>query len=68
MLMLEIKPGDRVQMRKAHPCGSDRWEIYRVGTDVGIQCLGCSRRVLLTRSVFNKRAKKLIPKPDENLG
>jgi hypothetical protein len=63
--MLEIQPGDHVQMRKPHPCGSDRWEIYRVGTDVGIECLGCQRRVLLTRSVFNKRAKKLLPKLSE---
>jgi hypothetical protein len=59
--MPEIKPGDHVQMRKAHPCGSDQWLIYRVGTDVGIQCLGCGRRVLLLRSVFNKRVKKVLP-------
>jgi hypothetical protein len=63
--MLQIKPGDRVQMRKPHPCGSDRWEIYRVGTDVGIQCLGCNRRVLLTRSVFNKRVKKVLTETKE---
>jgi hypothetical protein len=61
----EINIGDVVQMRKLHPCGSDRWEVFRLGTDVGIQCLGCQRRVLLTRSVFNKRVKKVFPKASE---
>ncbi|MCU0498390.1 MAG: DUF951 domain-containing protein [Anaerolineae bacterium] len=59
--MLQIKPGDRVQMRKPHPCGSDQWEVYRIGSDIGLRCLGCDRRVLLTRSVFNKRVKRVIP-------
>lgn len=58
--MLEIQPGDTVQMRKAHPCGSDAWEVTRVGTDIGLCCLGCQRRIMLTRSVFNKRVKKKL--------
>jgi hypothetical protein len=60
--MLEIHPGDTVQMRKPHPCGSDTWEVTRVGTDIGLRCLGCNRRIMLTRSVFNKRAKKVLTK------
>jgi hypothetical protein len=56
-----VHPNDTVQLRKTHPCGSDRWRVYRVGTDIGLECLGCKRRVLLTRSVFNKRVKKVFP-------
>lgn len=50
---------DRVQMRKAHPCGSFDWEIVRIGADIGIRCLGCDRRVLLPRSAFVKQVKKI---------
>jgi len=60
-----VQPGDIVQMRKPHPCGSDRWQVYRIGADIGIRCLGCNRRVMLDRATFNKRLKKII---DPHLG
>ncbi len=52
--------GDRVQMRKAHPCGSDQWQIYRIGADIGLRCLGCDRHVMLARSAFVKQLKKVL--------
>lgn len=58
--MQELRIGDRVQMRKKHPCGSDEWTIYRLGADIGICCTGCDRRVLLARSLFMKRLKRVI--------
>jgi hypothetical protein len=60
MTVIEVSIGDRVQMRKKHPCGSDEWVIYRVGADMGMRCTGCQRRVMLPRSEFNKRVKKII--------
>jgi len=58
--MQELRIGDRVQMRKKHPCGSDEWIIDRLGADIGLRCTGCDRRVLLARGVFNKRLKRVI--------
>ncbi|MFQ7566106.1 MAG: DUF951 domain-containing protein, partial [Clostridium perfringens] len=46
--------GDIVKMRKVHPCGSDEWEVIRVGADIKIKCLGCSRIVMIPRSKFQK--------------
>jgi hypothetical protein len=57
---VSIAVGDRVVLRKPHPCGSLEWIITRVGTDVGLRCAGCERTVLLTRSVFNKQLKTVI--------
>jgi len=34
----EIKLGDIVRLRKAHPCGSYEWEVVRVGADIGLKC------------------------------
>lgn len=54
--------GDIVQMKKMHPCGTDKWEVIRVGADVKIKCTGCKRIVMLPRSKFQKNAKKVIEK------
>jgi hypothetical protein len=62
---MELKIGDRVQLRKAHPCSSYEWTIYRVGADIGLRCAGCGRRVMLTRREFNKRLKQLLPQQQE---
>ncbi len=52
--------GDIVKMKKAHPCGSDQWEVMRTGMDFRIKCLGCSRQVMLPRPKFEKGVKKVI--------
>jgi hypothetical protein len=63
-MTIDIKLGDVVRLRKAHPCGSYEWEVVRVGADIGLKCLKCQRRVLLERSVFEKRAKEFVSKSD----
>ena len=52
--------GDLVQMRKTHPCGSDKWTVIRVGADIKIRCSGCSRIVMMDRADFMKRMKKIV--------
>jgi len=59
-MYVEIHLGDIVRMRKPHPCGSYEWEVVRVGTDVGLVCQTCGRRVMLQRGVFNKRLKTIV--------
>ncbi len=57
MPVLKLAIGDVIQTRKAHPCGDDRWEIVRLGADIGIRCLGCGRYVLMPRSKLERRIK-----------
>ena len=63
-MTIEIKLGDIVRLRKAHPCGSYEWEVVRVGADIGLKCLKCQRRVLLARDVFERRVKEFVSKSD----
>jgi hypothetical protein len=63
-MTIEIKPGDIVRLRKAHPCGSYEWEVVRVGADIGLKCLKCHRRMLLARDVFGRRVKEFVSKSD----
>jgi hypothetical protein len=58
----EIKPGDVVRLRKAHPCGSYEWEVVSVAADIGLKCLRCQRRVLLKRGAFRRRVKEPVAK------
>ncbi|MBX6350880.1 MAG: DUF951 domain-containing protein [Clostridia bacterium] len=57
---LELHLGDVVRLRKPHPCGSDRWEIVRVGADLRLRCLGCGRLVLIERSRAERRIREIV--------
>lgn len=59
-MVIEIKLGDIVRLRKKHPCGGDEWEVVRVGADIRIRCLKCQRHILLERRVFERRVKAFI--------
>ncbi len=59
-MIVDVTVGDVVQMRKQHPCGSYRWRVTRTGVDIGIECEGCQRRVLMPRSKFNKQVKSIV--------
>jgi len=61
---VDIKLGNIVRLRKAHPCGSYEWEVVSVGADIGLKCLKCQRRVLLPRDVFRRRVKNMVAKSD----
>lgn len=52
--------GDVVRLRKPHPCGSTDWEIVRLGADIGLSCIGCSRRVILDRPTLRRRMKAFV--------
>lgn len=64
-MVIEIRLGDTVRLRKPHPCGGSDWEVVRLGADIGIRCLGCRHRVLLDRSVFEKRVKSFLSRGPE---
>ncbi len=59
------KIGTHVIMKKAHPCGTNEWEIIRMGMDIRIKCCKCGRSVLMPRHEFEKSIKKIIEKNDQ---
>ncbi|MDP2919911.1 MAG: DUF951 domain-containing protein [Dehalococcoidia bacterium] len=59
-MVLEIRLGDVVRLKKPHPCGSYEWEVVRVGADIGMVCRTCKHRVLIARSVFERRVKAFV--------
>jgi len=57
--------GSIVIMKKQHPCGTNKWEITRIGTDIKIKCLECGRTIMLPRIEFNKKLKKVVSNEKE---
>jgi hypothetical protein len=57
---VEVHVGDVVRLRKAHPCGGTDWTVVRLGADIGLHCERCEHRVLLPRSVFERRLKAFL--------
>ena len=52
--------GTKVILKKGHPCGENLWEIVRLGADIKLKCMKCSRLVMLPRIDFNKKIKKIV--------
>lgn len=59
-MALKFDVGDLVKMRKSHPCGSDIWQVTRVGADVGMRCQGCGHFVMVPRAKFERMVKAVI--------
>ncbi|MBO5909088.1 MAG: DUF951 domain-containing protein [Clostridia bacterium] len=57
---MDISVGDRLQLKKGHPCGSNSFLVLRVGMDFKIRCEGCGREVMAPRVKVEKSIKKII--------
>ncbi|MCR5527133.1 MAG: DUF951 domain-containing protein [Lachnospiraceae bacterium] len=58
--MNEFQIGQKVQMKKKHPCGSDVWEILRVGADFKLKCCGCAKLIMIKRRDAEKNIKNIL--------
>ncbi len=61
--VLALAIGDRLELRRPHPCGSRTWQVVRLGADIGLRCEGCAHRVLLARRDVERRLVRLTPAP-----
>ncbi|GAB4525576.1 MAG: hypothetical protein Fur0018_10190 [Anaerolineales bacterium] len=58
-MFIEIELNDLVTLRKAHPCGGYTWRVVRLGAEIGLECLTCRRRILLSRGLLARRMKSV---------
>ena len=57
---MDIKVGDRLLMKKKHPCGADTFTVTRIGMDFRLKCDGSGREVMVPRVKAEKSLKKII--------
>ena len=55
----EVKIGDIIETKKAHPCGKNRWKILRTGADFKLKCKGCGREFMTPRAKCEKKIKSI---------
>ena len=66
-LLMDLRIGDILEMKKKHPCGGYKMLILRAGMDFRIRCITCSHEVMLSRSNLERSIKKIIREDDDNV-
>lgn len=56
---MEYQVGQIVKLKKQHPCGSQEWEILRVGADFRLKCMGCGHEVMTPRFKAEKNIRSV---------
>ena len=57
--LMDIRLNDILTMKKAHPCGSDRWLVLRTGADFRLRCLGCGHERMTPRHKAEKNIRSV---------
>lgn len=64
---MDIRVGDVLELKKAHPCGSKRWLVQRVGMDFKLKCDGCGHQLMIPRAKAEKSIKQIF-RAESNAG
>ncbi|MBQ8753026.1 MAG: DUF951 domain-containing protein [Clostridia bacterium] len=56
---MDVRIGDVLLMKKAHPCGENRMQVLRIGMDFRIRCVGCGREVMVPRAKVERHIKQI---------
>ena len=56
-MLVDIRVGDVLTMKKTHPCGSKEMVVLRSGMDFKLRCSGCGHEFMVPRSKIEKNIK-----------
>ena len=55
-----INVGDRVELKKPHPCGNRIFIVLRTGMDIKLRCESCGRELAAVRGKIEKSIKRVV--------
>ncbi len=55
----KINVGDVLELKKKHPCGSVKFRVLRVGSDIRIVCETCGRDMVFPREKLEHAIRKI---------
>lgn len=58
MQIIPLHTGDRIQLKKPHPCGGSIFRVLRVGGEVRVVCEECGRDMTLDRVKLEKAIRR----------
>ncbi len=62
---MEIQVGNVLKLKKKHPCGSQEWEVLRVGADFRLKCCGCGHQIMIARTALEKNVREIKNTPPQ---
>jgi hypothetical protein len=57
---MDVSVGDKLLMKKPHPCGGTVFSVLRVGMDFKVKCTTCGHELMAPRKNIEKSIKKII--------
>ena len=57
---MDVRVGDKILVKKPHPCGANLFDVLRVGMDIKLRCQGCGHEVMQPRAKIEKNIKKIL--------
>lgn len=66
MPILRMSPGDLLELKKPHPCGTSRFLVLRTGSEVRVRCAGCGRDMTFDRLKLEKAVRRVLPSETQN--
>ncbi|MBQ1183605.1 MAG: DUF951 domain-containing protein [Clostridia bacterium] len=63
---MDVALGDKLIMKKPHPCGCNTFLVLRSGMDFKLKCENCQHEVMLPRVKAEKNIKQIV-KGQENV-
>ncbi len=57
---MDINKGDKLVMKKVHPCGGNEMLVLRSGMDFKLRCTKCNHEVMVARVKVEKNVKNII--------
>lgn len=65
MQIIPLHTGDRIQLKKNHPCGGSVFAVLRVGSEVRVKCETCGRDMTVDRIKLEKAIRTVLTDPNE---
>ena len=59
--ILKLTAGDRLELKKAHPCGCAVFRLVRVGGVCRIICTKCGRDTDIDRIKLERAVRRILP-------
>lgn len=56
---MDVRVGDRLTMKKEHPCGGNVFRVLRSGMDFKLRCEKCGHEIEIPRSKAERNIKKI---------
>ncbi len=56
---MDVRVGDVLEMKKNHPCGTNRFEVLRIGMDFRLKCAGCGHEMMVPRVKIERNIRRI---------